>query len=106
MDSVKKKTVLIIALTVSALLINTPWLAILLGANVRSQSFDWLYEISFFHWDWLLAFCLAGSALAGTICWKPGSPILRGIIIFFSIIAIMLASIQLLGVIVMSTLKF
>lgn len=98
----KKKTVLMIALTVCALLIDMPLLAILLGTDVRGWLFNWLREVGFFYWDWFLVFCFAGSAIAGTLYWKPGSLSLRGIIIFFSIIALVLAVMSFLLLIIPS----
>ena len=89
----KKKTILIIILTVSALLIDIIILLdFILRGDVGFWSFNWLREVGFFRWGWLFVFGFAGSAIVGTLYWKPGSPILRGIIIFFSIIALILAA--------------
>lgn len=62
----KKKIVLIIALTVIALLVNIPLLAILLGTDVRGWPFKWL-GVHFTRWGWFLVFLLAGYALKETL---------------------------------------
>ena len=103
----KKKTILIITLTVSALLINmTEVLGFILTKYEVSNSYHHLlYEIRFVFWGWLLVFFFAGAAIGTTLYWKPGSLLLRGLVIFFSIIAIIYRMAWLWMLIAMLSLK-
>lgn len=103
----KKKTVLIVTLTVSALLINMILLLSFVLDKEASYSYNrFLYEIRFVFWGWLLVFAFAGSAMGTTLYWKPGSLLFRGFIIFFSIITIIFALAWLWMLIAMLTLEF
>jgi len=103
-----KKTALIITLTAIALLIDMIMvLGFILVKYKAFNSYDrFLYEIRFVFWGWLLVFSFAGTAIGTTLYWKPGSLLLRGFIIFFSIITIIFALAWLWMLIAMLTLKF
>jgi hypothetical protein len=104
----KKKTVLIITLAVSALLIDVIMLLdyILFKYKAFSSYGRLLYEFRLFHWGWFLVLSFTGFAIAGTLYWKPGRVLFRGIVIFLSVVAIILALLWLFGLIMISTLKF
>jgi len=104
----KKKIALIITLTVIALLIDAIMvLGFILVDDEAFLSFNRILDvIGLFRWGWFLVLSFAGFAIAGTLYWKPSSPLFRGSIIFFSIIAIILALLWLFGLIMISTLKF
>jgi Kef-type K+ transport system membrane component KefB len=65
MRSENKKIAIVITLTVIALLVNIPLLAILLGADVRGWPFNHL-SVHFTRWGWFLVFVLAGFAFKET----------------------------------------
>lgn len=90
MTAESKKITLIITLTVIALLINMEEvLGFILAKYEAADSYHhFLYEIRFVFWGWLPIFIFAAAAIGATLYWKPGSSLFRGLIIFFSIIAI------------------
>ena len=93
-----KKTALIITLTVSTLVIGImPWLVI----TFRMHDFrKWLWAISFFKWCWLLTCFLAGFAIV--LCWKHDNSLMKMIVTFFSIIALISALLWGLAVLIFS----
>jgi len=102
----KKKIALIITLTAIALLINTSLLLSFILDKEASDSYNrFLYEIRFIFWGWLLAFVFAGIAIGTTMYWKPGSLLLRGLVIFFSITTILFSLAVLWMLIAMLSLK-
>ena len=107
MRAESKKIALIIILTAIALLINISLLLSFILDKEASDSYNrFLYEIRFVFWGWLLVFGFAGTAIGTTLYWKPGSLLLRGFIIFFSIITIIFALAWLWMLIAMLTLEF
>ena len=108
MHTLNKKTAINISLTVSALIIGLmPHLGQkLVLRNILSKeegfwAFFWLYGLHFCLWGWLLGLCFSIAALVGTRHWKPRTPLLKGIVIFISIAALVLALIWLGGLIVL-----
>ena len=78
MRAESKKTVAIITLTVSAILIVVlPLLDFISQKDGGFWFFRWLCnEVNFFLWGWLLACCIVGLTLVGTIRWKRNNPLL------------------------------
>ena len=103
----KKKTALIIALTVSALLIcMIDVLGFIFSVYEVFNSYNrFLYEIRFIFWGWLLAVILATAAIGTTLCWKPGSLLFRGLVIFLSITMILFSLAVLWMLIAMLSMK-
>jgi len=103
----KKKIVLIIALTAIALLINMiDVLGFIFSVYEVSSSYNrFLYEIRFIFWGWLLALVFAAAAIGTTLYWKPGSLLLRGLVIFFSVTTILFSLAVLWMLIAMLSLK-
>jgi len=102
----KKKTVLIVTLTVSALLINMILLLSFVLDKEASYSYNrFLYKIRIIFWGWLLIIAFAGSAMGTTLYWKPGRALFRGVVVFLSVVAIILAILWLFGLIMISTLR-
>lgn len=102
----KKKTALIITLTVSALLIN---LIMLLGfILVDNEAFQFfnrlLYEIGLFRWGWFPALGLTGYALKETRGWKTVGKPTRVIIFLALLVMLAMALIWLFGLIIISQL--
>ncbi|MGB2808788.1 MAG: hypothetical protein WBC22_13675 [Sedimentisphaerales bacterium] len=109
MRTENKKTALIISLTVSALVIGVmPHLGqklVLQGIWSKEEgfwAFFWLYGLHFNLWGWFLGLCFAIAALVGTRHWKPSTPLLKGIVIIFSVIAVLMPLIWLGMLIVLS----
>jgi len=103
----KKKIALIITLTVSALIIGViPFLDYAFPKGEEPWFLRWLRTIKYFAWGWFPVFVFAASAIAGTLYWKPGPLLLRGVTILFSVVAAIWALLWLFGIIVISTLKF
>jgi hypothetical protein len=109
MRAENKKTALIITLVVSALVIGVmPYLGeeLVLQDILSKEEGFWAffcsYGLHFSQWGWFLGLCSAIAALVGTRHWKPGTPLLKGIVIFFSVIAVVLASIWLGDLIILS----
>jgi len=102
-----KKTVLIISLIVSALIISViPFIDTMFPKGERPYLLRWLRGIKYFAWGWFPVFVFAASAIAGTLYWKPGPLLLRGVTILFSVVAAIWALLWLFGIIAISTLKF
>lgn len=103
-----KKNILIITLTMIALVIDIIMLLdyLLFKYKALNSYGRLLYEIRLFHWGWFFVLSFAGFAIAGTLYWKLGRQLFRGIVIFLSVVAIILALLWLFGLIMISTLKF
>ena len=105
MLSEKKKIALIIALIVIAFLINiTSLLSFVLDKEASYSYNRFLYKIRIIFWGWLLIIAFAGTAMGTTLYWKPGRALFRGVVIFLSVVAIILAILWLFGLIMISTM--
>jgi hypothetical protein len=75
--------------------------------NEAFVSFNRILDvIGLFRRGWFLVLSFAGFAIAVTLYWKPGRVLFRGIVIFLSVVAIILALLWLFGLIMISTMKF
>lgn len=103
----KKKNAIIIILTVISLLINMIMLLDYILFVCKSFDFygHFLHKIYLFHWGWLAVFVFAGASILTTLYWKPSRALFRGIVVFLSVVAIILAFLWLFGLIMISTLK-
>lgn len=51
------------------------------------------YKVRLYYWSWVPAFILPSTAIVLTLCWKPGSRMLRGFALFLSILALIIGGI-------------
>ena len=84
-----KKISLIISFIAIALLISAVDILSFICSIYKVYTFynRFLYEIRFIFWGWSLTFICAAAAMGTTLYWKPGTPLLRGLVIFLSITA-------------------
>jgi len=109
MRTENKKAVLNVSLAVSAFIIGIiPYLGEelvlrdILSKEEGFWAFFWLHGINFSGWGWFLGLCSAIASLVGTRNWKPSTLLLKGIVILFSVIAVVLALIWLVDLIFLS----
>lgn len=50
-----------------------------------------LGKLGLYFWGWIFAFILPSVTIAGTLFWKPWNEVLRGFILFLSIISLVFA---------------
>ncbi len=86
-----RRIILLTTLSVVAILLD---ILIYLHFDIRKEKgllHNWLDEIIFFDWGWVLVFIFAGVASIGAIWLKGENILLRGIIVIISVIAFVLA---------------
>jgi hypothetical protein len=68
----KKKIIVSVQITIAAMLMILPWVALAIGVKFHSNSIWQCVEIIYACelWWWLVAIVLAVLALVETVCWK------------------------------------
>jgi len=85
MLSERKKKTIVLTLVFITLVLN---ITVALPYEPFSSLSD---NLGLYFWGWIPAFIFPSSAIAGTLCWKSGSEMLRGFILFFSMISLIFA---------------
>ena len=83
----RKKKTIVLTLALVSFVLN-----IIISLPVYPLALIW-HKVRLYYWGWVPAFILPIIAIIGTICWRPGSRLLRGFLLFLSMIAIIIAGI-------------
>jgi hypothetical protein len=99
MLSERKKKTIVLTLALISFLLN---MIFALPFDSVARVF---YRLRLYYWGWIPAFILPLVAIVLTLCWRPGGKMLRAIILFLSVIAILLAGLLFFGLYFISHLN-
>jgi hypothetical protein len=85
MLSEREKKTIVLILVLTTLILN---ITVALPYEPLSSL---LSKLGLYLWGWIPAFILPSITIAGTLHWKPGGEILRGFVLFLSIISLIFA---------------